>query len=63
MSVAAFLRLLLNGKSGIINTAVFEEFLIDILHFNNKFFTLLILTIKVKNGLTIRIGLALTFVV
>ena len=48
--VASTVCLLTYGKRRIINSTVLEEFLIDILHLNNKLLAFVILAIYIKNG-------------
>lgn len=57
----ASLGLFLNGKGGIVETSVFEVFLLGLLQFYDKFLAFFIFTIKVKNHLAVDLGMAKVF--
>ena len=48
--IASTLRLFADGKSGIIDGAVFEKLLVDVLHLYDKLLALVVLTINIEDG-------------
>jgi hypothetical protein len=54
-------RLLLQGKSGVKDTAVFEVQLAHVLHLNDELLAFLVFAIQIKHGFPVRFRLALVF--
>ncbi len=48
--VAAALSLLADGKGGIVNRAVLEELLVDVLHLHDKLLAAVVLAVNVEDG-------------
>ena len=48
--LASTLRLFADGKRGIVDGAVFEKLLVDVLHLYNKLLALVVLTINIEHG-------------
>ena len=48
--VASALRLFADGERGVVDGAVLEELLVDILHLDNELLALVVLTVDVEHG-------------
>src|SRR5690242_12663762 len=59
IAISSFRRLTLNGEGSIVDTAILEKLLPDILDFNNELLALLIFTIQIKNSFPVRFGFTL----
>jgi len=50
-----------DGKGGVVEGAILEKILFALLEFDDEFFAPLILTVEVKDGLAVNVGVAELF--